>query len=305
MLLQKTVSARKIQTHLLEKQKIKNNLKLLLKVGLTVAALYIVGRKIDLPETKQILFRANAVWLFAALLLFNASKVLSAVRLNRFFKSIGLQLTQAYNLQLYYVGMFYNLFLPGGIGGDGYKVYLLNQKYNIGIKPLLAATLLDRLSGMVALLFLAGLLSFVGAVYTQAKLPNYWHYLAIIGQIILLPLFYLVVKYWFKLFYADLHTTNLQAFGVQLLQLLCCYCILCSLDIRNGTVFYLFLFLLSSVVAVLPFTIGGVGARELVMIFGYTYLPINTNSAVAFSLLFFLITAISSFAGAFLQTEKK
>ena len=110
----------------MENQQIKNYLKLLFKVALTATALYIVGRKINLPETKQILFRANAVWLFAALLLFNASKVLSAVRLNRFFSSIGLQLSQTYNLRLYYVGMFYNLFLPGGIGGDGYKVYLLN-----------------------------------------------------------------------------------------------------------------------------------------------------------------------------------
>jgi uncharacterized membrane protein YbhN (UPF0104 family) len=58
------------------------------------------------------------------------------------------------------------------------------------------------------------------------------------------------------------------------------------------------------VVAVLPFTVGGVGARELVMIMGYTYLPINPNSAVAFSLLFFLITALSSFLGAFLQVDK-
>lgn len=288
----------------LENQQIKNYLKLLFKVALTATALYIVGRKIDLPETKQILFRANAVWLFAALLLFNASKVLSAVRLNRFFSSIGLQLSQTYNLRLYYVGMFYNLFLPGGIGGDGYKVYLLNRKYNTGIKPLVSATLLDRLSGMVALVFLAGLLAFAGSVYTQAKLPNYWQYLAIIGQFILLPLFYMVVKRLFSSFYPDLHTTNLQAFGVQLLQLLCCYCILCSLDISSGFVFYLFLFLLSSVVAVLPFTVGGVGARELVMIMGYTYLPINPNSAVAFSLLFFLITALSSFIGAFLQVDK-
>ena len=65
------------------------------------------------------------------------------------------------------------------------------------------------------------------------------------------------------------------------------------------------LFLLSSAVAVLPFTIGGVGARELVFIFGANYLLIDKNTAVAFSILFFVITAISSFTGILFETKIK
>jgi len=63
------------------------------------------------------------------------------------------------------------------------------------------------------------------------------------------------------------------------------------------------LFLLSSAIAVLPFTIGGIGARELVFIFGADYLFIDKNTAVAFSILFFVITAISSFTGIFFETK--
>ncbi len=58
-------------------------------------------------------------------------------------------------------------------------------------------------------------------------------------------------------------------------------------------------------VAVLPFTIGGIGARELVFIFGANYLTIDKNTAVAFSLLFFVLTVMSSFAGAFFDTSDK
>jgi uncharacterized membrane protein YbhN (UPF0104 family) len=65
------------------------------------------------------------------------------------------------------------------------------------------------------------------------------------------------------------------------------------------------LFLLSSVVAVLPFTIGGIGARELVFIFGADYLLIDKNTAVAFSILFFIITAVSSLSGIFYGTKLK
>ena len=68
---------------------------------------------------------------------------------------------------------------------------------------------------------------------------------------------------------------------------------------------YMTLFLLSSVVAVIPFTIGGIGARELVFIFGADYLLIDKNTAVAFSILFFVITAVSSFTGIFYETRLK
>ena len=57
--------------------------------------------------------------------------------------------------------------------------------------------------------------------------------------------------------------------------------------------------------AVLPFTIGGVGARELTFILGHQYLGVDQNAAVAFSFLFFLITAVVSLYGAFLGADRK
>ena len=60
---------------------------------------------------------------------------------------------------------------------------------------------------------------------------------------------------------------------------------------------YLTLFLVSSVVAVLPISIGGVGVRELTFLYGFGLLGSDANSGVLFSFLFFLITALSSLAG--------
>ena len=53
-------------------------------------------------------------------------------------------------------------------------------------------------------------------------------------------------------------------------------------------------FLLSSIVAVLPLTIGGVGARELVFVYAHQYAGIEEAAAVAFSLIFF-----SDYSGSF------
>ncbi len=280
----------------------KRLLKLIIKAGLTVLAVYVVVNKIDVQQTGSILMKAKVFWFIPAFLFFNFSKWISAIRLNTFFKSIGLYLDQFYNLKLYYVGMFYNLFLPGGIGGDGYKVYLLNKYHKKPVKILIGATLLDRISGLVALLFLALLFCFFVDLTFLGQYIN----MAILGlTLIIYPVYYLFYRIIFKKFLQSFHRSNLQSLGVQAGQVISAFFLLWALDINVLYLEYLVLFLLSSVVAVLPFTIGGVGARELVFVFGANYLMIDKNTAVAFSILFFLVIVFSSLGGIFFETGLK
>lgn len=275
-----------------------------LKISLTTIALWWVFQKIDRYALQIVLWRANWLFLLVALGFFNASKIMSGFRLNHFFRCLGLILPEETNLRLYYIGMFYNLFLPGGIGGDGYKIYLLHQRYSIAIKSLLTATLLDRISGVVALTVLAVGLSLGSHLYIATQfLPyyNFFPYIAVIGTVGLVMFFYAYVHFQMPVYRKVLHITNVQALAVQLLQVVAALCILWSLHVQHNYMDYLLLFLLSSIAAVLPLTIGGVGMRELVMLLGCAYLPIESEQAVAFSLLFFVITAASSFIGAFLE----
>jgi uncharacterized membrane protein YbhN (UPF0104 family) len=286
----------------LEKINKKGILKFIFKACVSTLAIYVVIQKIDLAQTKEIIFHAGIGWLLLALLTFNISKVISSFRLNLFFKSIGLVLPGIYNLKLYYVGMFYNLFLPGGIGGDGYKVFLLHKSHKTSFKHLISSTLLDRISGMMALAFLAILLTlFINLSFTGP----WFKWLLISILLISYPSYYLVFRILFKNFIVAFNWTNLYSLAVQLAQLFCAYFILKALLVSDLYIEYMILFLLSSVVAVLPFTIGGIGARELVFIFGADYLLIDKNTAVAFSILFFIITAVSSLSGIFYGTKLK
>lgn len=275
-----------------------------LKISLTAIALWWVFQKIDRAALQDILWRANWWYLIVALVLFNASKIMSSFRLNHFFRCIGLVLPESANLRLYYIGMFYNLFLPGGIGGDGYKIYLLHQRYSIAVKSLLAATLLDRISGVVALAVLAVGLSLGSHLYIATQTLPYsafFPWIAAIGSLALVVFFYIYVHFQMPVYRKVLHITNFQALAVQSLQVAAALCILWALQVQHNYMDYLLLFLLSSIAAILPLTIGGVGMRELVMLLGYAYLPIESEQAVAFSLLFFVITAASSLVGAFLE----
>ncbi len=279
----------------MDKQRLKRWAKLISQIVIAVIAIYFVLQEIDVDELKASLLSARIGPLIIAFLAFNASKMLSAFRLNYFFRALGLKLSEEFNLKLYYLGMLYNQFLPGGIGGDGYKVYLLNKSYKAPLKGLIAATLLDRVSGVVALGFLAAGLGLLGSAY--GALEGYG-FLLWIALIVAYPAYYLLVNVFFKTFKKVNHITNLQAIGVQTLQIICAFFILKALNVDTGFIDYFTLFLVSSVLAALPVSLpGGLGVRELTFTVGHEVFGLDQTAAVALASLFFLITLISSLIG--------
>jgi len=276
-------------------------LRQLLRLSISLGAIFYLFSNIDRDVLFVILKKTDLWWLFWAFIAFNLSKIVSAIRLNYYFRSIGIALSEWRNLQLYYLGMFYNLFLPGGISGDGYKIYLLAKRHGRNYKKLLQATLLDRISGLAALFVLGGMLY---AVSRFASLSTVFQILALSGAVLAIPVNYLITKRFFADYLAIFLPTTLYAFVVQLLQLLCALFLIWAINAPPSmTVEYLALFLISSVVAILPISIGGIGVRELTFLYGFGLIGGDTTSAVAFSLLFFLITVLSSLLGLFVKSD--
>jgi uncharacterized membrane protein YbhN (UPF0104 family) len=274
-----------------------------LKLVLTGAALSLVFRKIDTDQLWEITKTINLGWLIPAVMLFVLSKLFTAFRLNLYFKNINLNISEKLNIKLYLVGMFYNLFLPGGIGGDGYKVYLLNKHFQTPIKALVQASLLDRLGGLVAIVFLLLVLILPVDLTLPFASQIPWELLVGIAALLVFPVFWLMQKLMFKAFLPSFWKANALSIAGQLAQLICAWFILKSLGVTENFLAYQLVFLLSSIVAVLPLTIGGVGARELVFVYAHTYAGIDEATAVAFSLIFFLITAAVSLTGSMISIK--
>ena len=283
----------------------KKYLKVAVKVILTTAALYVVFLKIDLQSTLKVFSSINPFWLFLALIAFNLSKLISTFRFISLYKQIGVLFQRKVGIKLTYIGMFYNLFLPGGIGGDGYKIFLIKKHFkNEKLKKIITAALLDRISGLIALVFLCLPILTQTSTYYLFSDPriNFTFFVIIV---LYYPIAILVNRQIFKSFKKAFPITDLQSLGVQIGQLLCAFLILKSLGVNNFHFDYLELFLISSIAAVLPLTIGGVGIRELVFVYGYKYLVVDKNLAIAFTLTFFVITVLSSLAGVFLSVDEE
>ena len=281
----------------MEKAKLKKRLQLLLKIVLTGVALFIVFQKVELSRIAAVMRYAHAIWFLPAFIFFNLSKIISALRLNVLFREIPIHLDNWKNLRLYYLGMFYNLFLPGGIGGDGYKVIYLKKRNNTSTKRIVQAVLMDRISGLVALIVLV--LAFCGFI-----LPHPYRYAALVLSVFVVPAFYLGSKILFPTFLKPFYQINLQSLLVQGCQVICALFILLALQTTSYYPEYLALFLVSSIITIVPVTVGGVGMRELVFVYAATVFPIDEEKAVTLGFVFFLITGVSSLAGAFAKIDK-
>jgi uncharacterized membrane protein YbhN (UPF0104 family) len=195
------------------------------------------------------------------------------------------------NFKLYLLGMFYNLFLPGGIGGDGYKIYFIKKYFSKNTKDIITAILLDRFSGLFILCYLLTVLSLF-----MERFAYYTYYIVAIILISLFAYYFIQYKLYPHLAASFIHTT-LLSISVQVVQLVSAYFILCALNHTADYTSYLFVFLVSSIISVIPFTIGGIGARELTFFIGSQWLQLNTNISISLSLLFFSITAFVSLWG--------
>lgn len=263
------------------------------KIAISAILIYFIFTKVDFKEVLNIVRKTNPFYLVLAILFFVASKVLASIRLNLYFHELDIKLTQKSNFKLYLLGMFYNLFLPGGIGGDAYKGYLIKKKFEVDTKKIVSVLVLDRLSGL--------LLLFIYACVLAILLNNTWinKIEILIGALGILS----VLVYWYlnKRFFNFVLPVFWSSFSlsamVQLAQLICVVFILQALSIEIDRIAYLLIFLVSSIVSVLPLTIGGIGSREVTFFYGATLLALDENTSISISMVFFLITALVSLFG--------
>lgn len=275
------------------KQKLWGLTKLFLKIGFTLVSLYLVFSKVSIKDLKEALTESDPIFFILAFFVFFISQIITSTRLNGIFRGIGLYISEKYNFKLYLLGMFYNLFLPGGIGGDGYKIFFLRRKFHIKGRRLLMAIFFDRLSGLWALcLITAALIIFI----PQLEIPTWMPITAVlIGTII----YFIVLKKFFADYSESLYLTHFKALCVQSLQLISAICLLYALHFDGKFSPYLFMFLVSSLVAIFPFTVGGLGAREVVFLYGAEIFNLDPHLAVLISLLYYLIAALMSSLGTY------
>lgn len=271
-------------------------LKSALQLLVSAALITLVLRQLDLSQYRNLAFDIRILpGLAASALLFNASKIASAARLNIYQRHVGIQIAEIDNLKLYYAGMYLNLALPGGIGGDGYKILVLYRRGLASARVLLGVTLLDRVGGLLALDLLACVM--LPWVRFPIPVPDVGLVAAAVATLVIAALVF-THRRLLKMHRGAILAVCGYGLLVQLLQVFSMAILIDGFGVpaaRHSD--YLLVFLASSIAATLPLSIGGLGIRELTFLLGLRALGLEPEAGVIASSAFFVISAVSALAG--------
>jgi len=254
--------------------------------------------KIPLNEVWTSVKKGKGIYLLVALICFVLSQWISADRLKYVLDTVSFNINRKLNYILYLIGMFYNFFIPGGIGGDAYKVYYLHKKNNWPIKKLTAASIVDRFLGVVAIGILMLSLAILEPYFKKTR------YIFGLITTIIIGIFiakWILIKFFPS--FKKVFTKGLfQSLMVQLLQCLSIVFILKGISNEENYTIYLIVFLISSVLSI--FSFAGVGVREMIFYQASLLFEFNPTIAVAVGLLFSVITAVISLFGIVFHFKK-
>lgn len=300
----------------------KGVLSTLVKILISGTILYFLFRNMDLGalwETFSSVEPLSVVFV-AFLLVFNQS--VSSYRWSVILKK-DLDVSYLRLLSIYFVGMFFNNFLPTMVGGDivkGYYLYKYSRKGDVAI----ASIFMDRYSGFAALMVITALTLIPGySLIAGTPLPGFFALL--LGGFVVMSLI---------LWVGPLHSgamklaNRVHFYGINkkidtLYKMLMSYkrrgdilvkAFVCSLIVQCGVMIgyyvlgrglglelplaYYFLFIpLTTVIAMLPISLSGLGIREGAFVFLFTMAGATKEQALTLSLLWFAVGVIVSLIG--------
>ena len=265
----------------------KNKIFSILQIVITVFFVYFTVSNLDLSKLFEVLNNINILYLIIAASIYFSSQIISSERLRYILNDNKFIISFKQNFTLYLIGLFYNFFIPGGIGGDAYKSFLMNKKFNWKLSKVVKLLLLDRLIGLgVLCCILIGLYEIIFLNFNFLYLILTLCFLSIIGYYIVKLIFKNQNIFWKSFLYSIVSHT---------IQFISLFIILYSLGIEDSYFEIIIVFILSSIFSV--FSFGGIGIREYIFLSSASILSFSPELAASIGLLFTISAAMSSLPG--------
>ena len=277
----------------------KNKLLGIFQIIVTVFFIYYTLSKIGLNKILEVIKSADLLFILFASIVYFLSQIISSERLWFILKENNLIISSKENIKLYMVGIFYNFFIPGGVGGDAYKGVLMNKKFQWSLKKIYKLLILDRLIGFGVIICL--ILVFSGFILDLKFISEFKFVLAplytllfFVGKVLVQKIFDNEIVYTRSFFIS--HIIQILQFGSIVL-------ILFSLGVTNNYFTFLYIFLISSVLSI--FSFGGIGIREYVFFTLASNTAVSPDIATSVGLIFTFSALISSVPGLFFLIKIK
>lgn len=311
-------------------KKFKPLLILLLKILVSTGLLVYFFTRIHIERFVQTFAKADLSIIVVVLLVYLVSQFVGAVRWMVLARPLGFKTPLRVLVNYYLVGMFFNLFAPGTVGGDVSRIYYLardgeeNLNKRLGGATMHAAVsvFIDRVIGMAVLVWLGALGLFLfpqyaipaavrhltfalGGAFLVAgiSLPLARRVLPADGHPIVVKLRVAVRAY--QAHWQAIPQAILLSFVVHFMQAWIHMLLGRAIQIDIPYSFCIILYPLVGTFSALPISLSGLGLREGGYVFLFQFIGVGSEKGVAFGLLLFVIIALDSLIGGFLFLVQK
>lgn len=287
------------------KDKIKFILKLLFGLGILI----FLFSKTSFKEFLNLLVNADYKMFILVIFMYIIGQIISAKKWMILAERLRFKNKFIYYLKLYFLGMFYNIFLPTNIGGDIIKISTINDKKSHSIKRAVLSVLSDRITGLCILTFFI-ILGF--CFYSNNNIIN----LISIGIILLsltgISLFIYIMKN--KRFIPSKYK-KISDFILLLCQKKCLieisvisiifhliliiihYCIAQMYNLNIPFGYYFLLYPITAIIASLPVSINGMGIKEFAYVYMLKPFDIDTSTSLLFAMTINMVVIFASTLG--------
>lgn len=302
---------------------IKKIISLLLKILVSISILVFLFRKTDMVQVFAIIRSMDILMFITVVFLYAVTQIVSTYRWSLFLPKAGIDMPFLKLISLYYIGMFFNIFLPTAIGGDVVKSYYLYKSSGKGGNSL-ASVFLDRFTGFFAMVIIASVSLILGYKYVKdTYVPVFvialasmfflsslilWNKglhnwaLAIISRIKLFGINEKIESlYQSVMLYKGEPMVFLKAFGVSFVVQIASVVIFYLLSKGIGMtvpIGYFFLFVPIAVsISMIPISLSGLGLREGAFVYLFAKAGATDAQAISVSLAGFAAMVLLGLAG--------
>jgi uncharacterized protein (TIRG00374 family) len=279
----------------------------LLKIAISSVLLYAVLAETGAGKVLATLSGINVYAFISAVLLNILAQFISTLRW-RLLLPEGLGLRKLFSL--YMIGSFFNIFLPGIIGGDAVKGIYLYRETGKGSLAL-ASIFMDRYLGFVVLIAICAAAFPFGYKYLQGSRIEWLLPFTILSFIVGSLLFFGLklgrrIKFLSELYnYFYLYRNQRGVIGkaltlsvfVQLAGIISVYILSLGLGQHIPLLAFLIYLPLIILFSMLPISISGLGVREGAFVVFFGLIGVKPETATAISLSWFITLSASSLIG--------
>lgn len=295
-------------------------LTILIRAGVSTVVIIFLFQSASVSDAVQTVLRTDRMVWISGIVIYIFGQVISAYKWKVLSSAAGFHRPLRDHAAFYFIGMFFNLFLPTSVGGDAVKSYYLARHDPEGrTAPSIYTVLAERLTGFVVMVW-------IGAVALLLSPSEVFH-----PTVKMLAAACSVLGTVFTLFFPSLvRVVNHRAWAQAMLRDITVYwrspavivralvwslvfhflvivvhiIIGKSMGLAVPLFYYFIVYPAASLAGFIPVSFNGIGPREGTYIYLFSLIGISRPDALAFGIIWLGIMICASMPGAVLYVQR-